>query len=395
VQGSEIMNLSLLKSIFASMEHGVLFIDDQNRIAYCNSAAESIRNIRLKEVLGRSILEFHPRESHPKVLSMIEDLRSGKVTGHQRMNLQMVEGKFYDNIYSAVWGPDSSYYGIIVVSQEVTERKKTEDELRDALNRLQLTNEEFKRMDQMKDDFLSSVSHELKTPMISVMGYMGMILKEKVGSLNERQRKFLDVSYKNLLKLGKNIDDLLDLAELGIRKNALAFEPVDLGKVIEFSCSTVEPLAREHQVRIEAQFPPNPVKVPGVEDKLNHLFDNLLINAIKYNRQGGRITVTLYQDPRSAFVRISDTGMGIAPQSLNQVFTRHYQAPAKPLGNLKGLGIGLSLVQEVVKLHRGDINVLSETDKGTTFTVRVPKKLSPCPAATKQKKATPALAKRR
>jgi two-component system phosphate regulon sensor histidine kinase PhoR len=227
---------------------------------------------------------------------------------------------------------------------------------------------------------------------------MGMILAEKVGSLNDQQRKFLDVSYKNLLKLGKNIDDLLDLAELGIRKNDWPFDAVDLGKVIEFSCSTVEPLAREHQVQIEAQFPPDPVNVPGVEDKLNHLFDNLLINAIKYNRHGGRITVTLYQDSRSAFVRISDTGVGIAPQSLPKVFTRHYQTPAKPLGNLKGLGIGLSLVQEVVKLHQGDINVVSETDKGTTFTVKMPKTLPQSSGripSVKRKKPYPALAKRK
>jgi two-component system phosphate regulon sensor histidine kinase PhoR len=227
---------------------------------------------------------------------------------------------------------------------------------------------------------------------------MGMILAEKVGSLNDQQRKFLDVSYKNLLKLGKNIDDLLDLAEMGIRKNAWPFESVDLGKVIEFSCSTVDPLAREHQVQIEAHFPPDPVNIPGVEAKLNQLFDNLLINAIKYNRQGGRITVTLYQDSRSAFVRISDTGVGIAPQSLSSVFTRHYQASAKPLGNLKGLGIGLSLVQEVVKLHEGDIHVVSEPDRGTTFTVRMPKTLPQSsgriPSMTR-KKTTPALARRR
>jgi PAS domain S-box-containing protein len=392
------MNLSLLKTIFASMEQGVVFIDDRNRIAYCNDAAAKIRNIRLKEVLGRSILDFHRPESHPKVLDIIEDLRSGRVTGHQRMNLQMVEGKFYDNIYSAVWGPGQKYLGIMVVSQEVTERKKAEDELKDALESLKQINQELKRTDQLKDNFLSNVSHELKTPMISVMGYMGMILAEKVGSLNDQQRKFLDVSYKNLLKLGKNIDDLLDLAEMGIRKNAWPFESVDLGKVIEFSCSTVDPLAREHQVQIEAQFPPDPVNIPGVEAKLNQLFDNLLINAIKYNRQGGRITVTLYQDSRSAFVRISDTGVGIAPQSLSSVFTRHYQASAKPLGNLKGLGIGLSLVQEVVKLHEGDIHVVSEPDQGTTFTVRMPKTLPQSsgriPSMTR-KKTTPALARRR
>jgi two-component system phosphate regulon sensor histidine kinase PhoR len=225
----------------------------------------------------------------------------------------------------------------------------------------------------MKDDFLSNVSHELKTPMISVMGYIGMILKEKVGSLTEEQRKFLEISYRNLRKLERNIDDLFDLAELGIQKESWIFAPVDLLKVIELSCATVEPLAKEHQIQLETQLPPESVKISGAEDKLNRLFDNLLINAIKYNRQGGKICVSLDQDSEFVFARIADTGIGISHQSLKEVFTRNFQEKTKPLGNAKGLGIGLSLVQEIVKLHLGEIQIESEVGKGSTFTVRLPK----------------------
>jgi PAS domain S-box-containing protein len=370
------MKLSVLKTIFASMKQGVVFIDDQNRIAFCNPAAEEIQNIQQDKVLGHSILEFHPPLSHPKVLKIIEDLRSGKVTGHHRMNIQMVKGKFYDNTYSAVRGPRNKYLGVIVVSQEVTERKRAEDELKEALEKLQLANEELRHLDQMKDDFLSNVSHELKTPMISVMGYIGMILKGKIGSLTEQQRKFLEISYKNLLKLDRSIDNLLDLAELGIHKEAWSFEPINLTKVIEFSFSTVEPLAKEHQIQMEVQLPSSPVWISGVEDKLNQLFDNLLTNAIKYNRQGGKIGVTLHQDSESAYTRITDTGIGISHQSLKEVFTRHFQEKTKPLGNAKGLGIGLSLVQEIVQLHQGKIHLESELGKGTVFTVMLPKKSS-------------------
>jgi PAS domain S-box-containing protein len=367
------MKLSVLQAIFASMEQGVLFIDDQNRIVYCNPAAEKIRNVSLDEVLGRSILECHPSKSRPKVLKIINDLRSEKVKGHHRMNIQMVEGRFYDNIYSAVWGPKNKYLGVAVVSQEVTERKRAEDELKEAMKKLQLANEELKRLDKLKDDFLSNVSHELKTPMISVMGYLGMILKEKVGALTEQQKKFLEASYKNLLKLEKRIDDLLDLAELGIQKNDWTFEPINLSKVVEFSCSTVEPLAQEHHIQLEVQLPQDTILVPGVEDKLNQLFDNLLTNAIKYNRRGGKIGVTLSQDLQFAFARIEDTGVGISHQSLKEVFTRHFQEKTRPLGNVKGLGIGLSLVQEIVKLHRGEVHLESELGKGTTFIVKLPK----------------------
>jgi signal transduction histidine kinase len=263
--------------------------------------------------------------------------------------------------------------GTIVVSKEITRRKKTEGELKEALKRLKIANDELRRLDQAKDDFLSNVSHELKTPMISVMGYIGLLLKEKVGSLTEQQKKFLEISYKNLRKLEKNIDDLLDLAEFGIQKASWEFEPVDLVKVIEFSCATVEPLAKEHQIQLDAQLPPGPVKISGVEEKLYQLFDNLLTNAVKYNRQRGKICVTVDQDPEFIFVRISDTGVGISHQSLQEVFTRHFQEKTKPLGDAKGLGIGLSLVQEIVKLHQGEVQIESELGKGTTFTVMFPK----------------------
>jgi two-component system, OmpR family, phosphate regulon sensor histidine kinase PhoR len=367
------MDISILRAIFAAMEQGVVFIDDRNRIGYCNPAAERIRNIHLNQVQGQSILECHPPKSHSKVIEIIEELKSGKVKKHHRMNIQMVEGKFYDNTYSAVWGPLEEYWGVIVVSQEVTERKRVEDDLRVALKKLKRANEELKHLDQMKDDFFSNVSHELKTPMISVMGYVGMLLNGKVGSLTEQQVKFLEISYKNLLKLGKNIDNLFDLAELRIQKEDSAFESVNLSAIIEFSCSTIEPLAREHQITLHIQLPPDPVIVRGVEEKLSQLFDNLLTNAIKYNRQGGRIHVDLHHDPGFAYTRIMDTGIGISHQSLKEVFTRYFKDKLKPLGTFKGLGIGLSLVQEIVKLHHGEISLESELSKGTTFTVKLPK----------------------
>jgi PAS domain S-box-containing protein len=373
MKGVEEMKLSVLKAIFNSMEQGVVFIDDRNRIVYWNPATEKIRNKNLGDLYGKSILECHPSKSHSKVLRIIDDLRSGKVKGRHRMNIQMVEGRFYDNTYSAVWGPKNEYLGVIVVSREVTQRKITEDQLKEAMRKLQLANKELKRLDRLKDDFLSNVSHELKTPMISVMGYLGMILKEKMGPLTEQQKKFLETSYKNLLKLERQIDDLLDLAELGIQKSDWTFEAINLSKVIEFSSFTVQPLAEEHQIQLEVQLPEEPIMISGVEDKLGQLFDNLLTNAIKYNRRGGKIGVTVFQDPEFAFARIEDTGIGISHQSLKEVFTRHFQEKTRPLGNVKGLGIGLSLVQEIVKLHGGEVHLESEQGKGTTFTVRLPK----------------------
>ena len=190
----------------------------------------------------------------------------------------------------------------------------------------------------MKDDFLSNVSHELKTPMISVMGYIGMLLKEKAGALAEQQKKFLEISYKNLRKLERNIDDLFDLAEIGIPKPSWVFEPIDLVKVIQFSCLTVGPLAKEYQIEVEAPLPAEPVKVSGVEEKLNQIFDNLLANAIKYNRPGGKIYISLEHDPEFVFTRIADTGVGIPYRSLKEVFKAPF--PGKNKTHRKNQGVG-------------------------------------------------------
>jgi PAS domain S-box-containing protein len=368
--------LSVLKAMFDSMEQGVIFIDDGDRIAYCNPAAEMIRGFRKEEVIGKSVFDLHPAPSHSRIIRTIEELKSGSVKGHHRMNIQVVGGRFYDVTYSAVWGPENRYLGVIVTSQEVTERKKAEDELTRTLEELKAANEELKRLDQRKNDFFSNVSHELKTPMVSVIGYVGMMLKEKGGPLTEQQRRYLETSYKNLLKLERNIDELLELAELRIEKKPLLFEPVDLRRIIQFSCSTLEPIATKHQIQVGTQLPPEPVWISGVENKLNQLFDNLLSNAIKYNRPGGKIEVDLLRDMEFALIRIMDTGIGIPRQSLKEVFKRHFQERTVPLGNTKGLGIGLSLVQEIVELHQGKIHVESEVGKGTIFTLMLPVILS-------------------
>ncbi|HUL36322.1 MAG TPA: PAS domain-containing protein, partial [Thermodesulfobacteriota bacterium] len=131
------------------MDQGVVFIDDQNRIAYCNPAAEKIRGIKLDEVMGKSVLEYHPFKAREKVAQMIAELKCGRMKGHHRMNIQMMGGKFYDNTYSAVSGPHNEYLGIIVVTQDVTQRRSAEENLKEALKKLETANEELRRLDQM------------------------------------------------------------------------------------------------------------------------------------------------------------------------------------------------------------------------------------------------------
>ncbi len=362
------MKLSVLKGIFAAMVQGVVFIDEQNKIFYCNPAAEKIRNIQLDKVVGQSILECHPSESHPKVLQIIEDLRSGRVKGHHRMNIQMVEGKFYDNTYSAVWGPENEYLGVVVVSQEVTERKKTEDELKDALEKLRLANEELKHLDELKDVFLSNVSHELKTPICAMRGEAEVLLTKE--RKTEEYQEGLAHFIEQFDHLNQMINDLILLSKFDAAQVELKMVSLRLDLLVKDLCNLFQVLAEQKKITLEIDAAQE-VTVSGDKIRLQQLFTNLIDNAIKYTPEG-TIRIILERNREAVLVKVSDTGIGISQAEQKNIFKRFYRVDKSRSRETGGVGLGLSIVEWIAHAHHGKIEVASELNQGSTFTVYLP-----------------------
>jgi PAS domain S-box-containing protein len=247
------------------------------------------------------------------------------------------------------------------------------EEVKEAQEKLAQAHKELKTLDTMKTNLLSNVSHELRTPLVSIMGYTDMIYREKVGPLNEAQKEYLDISLRNVDKLVSLIENLLDFSRLHRGMEKPVFSMVDLAEVAKSSVQVVRPVADRRKIRVELKAPQEELIVEGDSEKLSQVFDNLLSNAVKFNDNGGSVFVELRKDSaNNAEVSVRDTGIGIPREALGKVFTRFYQYDSSSTRKYGGTGIGLSIVQDIVRMHGGRISVTSEVGKGSRFVFALP-----------------------
>jgi len=246
-----------------------------------------------------------------------------------------------------------------------------------AREKLHAANEELKSLDEMKTNLLSNVSHELRTPLVAVMGYTDMIYNGKAGPVTETQKEYLGISLRNIEKLVTLIENLLDFSRLHRGTETIVFGVFDLVECVKASIQTMKPVADSRGIDLVLTSPDEPLLVEGDKSKLGQVFNNLLSNGVKFNRKGGNVTVCLRPGTEDIEVTVTDTGIGIPPEALDKVFTRFYQYDSSSTRKYGGTGIGLSIAQDIARLHGGRITVTSEVGTGTTFRFTLPfKKLA-------------------
>ena len=225
---------------------------------------------------------------------------------------------------------------------------------------------------RLRDEFMATVSHELKTPLNSILGWARML---KAGDLDESQvKKALGTIIKNSETQNRLIEDLLDVARIISGKLVLEFEPVDPSELIHDTVQSIQPLARAKRIEIVEDIGPEVVgvTVSGDRNRLTQVFTNLLTNAVKFTPEGGRIEVTLGATESHLNVSVKDDGIGITPEFLPKVFERFRQDVSGATNN-GGLGLGLAIVRQLVEMHGGSVQVRSDgVDQGSEFTVELP-----------------------
>lgn len=314
------------------------------------------------EVLGEPVERFVTLDQGWNLsLEKWQELQSGQMRAHH--GIIKIEASI-----SLERGPEGQPWVMGAILRDVSQREALHDQLLDKSTALERALAEIKTVEELKDQFLTTLSHELKTPLVSLKGFLQLMLQDRV---REDDRKpYLDICWRNLVKLEKQINDLLDLARLSHAKDQYEMGQVDLARLVRTEAENLRALAAEKRIVLDlGQVPEEPFLVRGNHEKLMQLVDNLLVNAVKYNVEDGRVTLGLSRAGANVFLRVSDSGLGIDRENMAKIFNRFYQADISGTGRLEGLGIGLSLVQEIVLLHRGDIRVDSLPGVGTTFTV--------------------------
>lgn len=246
------------------------------------------------------------------------------------------------------------------------------EEVTRAREKLHDANEELKTLDELKTNLLSNVSHELRTPLVAIMGYADMIANRKAGPISELQAEYLGIILRNVEKLVSLIENLLDFSRLHRGTERLVFDRFDLIDCARTSIQVVQPVADNRGILVELAANADKVFIEGDKGKMGQVFNNLLSNAVKFNQSGGRVTIDVQQREDSVEVSVSDDGIGIPPEALDKVFMRFYQYDSSSTRKYGGTGIGLSIAQDIVRLHGGRITVTSEVGKGSVFRFSLP-----------------------
>ncbi|MCI0614708.1 cell wall metabolism sensor histidine kinase WalK [bacterium] len=237
-------------------------------------------------------------------------------------------------------------------------------------------NEELKELDRMKSDLLANVSHELRTPLTSIKGYAEYILEGKLGPVTGKQEKALGVVQRNLERLSKLINALLDYSFMDAQQMVLHIKPFDLKNLTKQIIATLASELEKRAINFNVEIPDDLPSVMGDKDKLYLVLENLTINAIKFTETNGSITISAhsYEHCGKPMVelRVIDTGVGIPKSELDRIFDRFYQVDATSKRKYGGMGLGLAIARSIVEAHKGMITAESEVGKGTTFTISLP-----------------------
>ncbi len=261
-------------------------------------------------------------------------------------------------------------------SRELTGRKGELEVLNLELQRfnreLERANRDLRGLDELKSNLLSNISHELRTPLVAIKGYSELMLRGKLGPLSPKQREGLEISMKSQDRLLDLINNLLDFSRIEAGRLQLRPSSFDIDTVVNEVIASVTPRARERNLKLRFDLPEAGTRFTGDRGKLAQILTNLLTNAIKFNRDEGTVELEIRRLPAELLIRISDTGIGIAPEDVANIFDRFFQIDSSMTRRFGGTGIGLSIVKSLVELHGGSIQVASTVDQGTTFHVRIP-----------------------
>jgi len=225
----------------------------------------------------------------------------------------------------------------------------------------------------MRENFVTLVTHQLRSPLASVRHYFGVIRDGFAGDVTETQKDLMEKATRRLDELMQLINDWLDISRIDSGRIAEQFEPVAPTPVLSEVLELVRPLAEAKKVKLDLKSDRDLPVVDGYREGLKQAFMNLVSNAITYNREGGAVTITAREQDGDVVIEISDTGIGISPDDLPFIFEEFFRAKTRETRHIGGTGLGLPIAKKIVEAHNGRIRADSELGKGTTVRIFLPK----------------------
>ena len=384
-----LLNAAILHWMHELAAQGIVLTDGELNIVEWNNWMEEHTGKRAQEVIGRNLLELFPELIERRLDRHYKWALEGQVRVlsqalHEYLiSMPVVSGEHgYPQMQQAVrispLSRDGRVIGTLTIIEDVTERVAREAELQaqiEARTRLlaseKLARSEAERANRLKDEFLATISHELRNPLNAIMGWAHML---QLGKLNEANtERAVETIYRNAKSQSQLVSDLLDVSRIISGKLRLDMRAVDLIYIVNAAIDSIRPAADAKGILLQPMLDPAAGPISGDADRLQQVVWNLLTNAVKFTPKGGKIQLKVQRINSHVEIVVSDSGVGINKEFLPYVFDRFRQADGSTTRIHGGLGLGLSIVRQLVDLHGGSVGVESKGEgKGATFTITLP-----------------------
>lgn len=366
-----------LKKIFNAIEQAaesVLVTDINGTIQYVNPAFSAITGYSREEAIGKNPRILKSGKNLPEMYKDLwETILSGRIWKETIINKKKSGELYYEEMTVApVLDELGKVRNFIAIKNNVTDRVKAEEELRQKNIELHNTKLQAEAANKAKSEFLANMSHELRTPLNSIIGFSELLREGITGPLNEEQKDYLkDIweSGKHLLRL---INDILDLSKIEAGKIELQFNEFSLRKLLQGSLIMFSERAMRHKIKLSADIPEDIGYITADEMKVKQVVFNLLSNAIKFTPDCGEVGIKASKKDNEFQIDVWDRGIGIAKEDMDRLFRPFQQLEATSTKSYEGTGLGLHISKKFVELHNGRIWVESELGKGSKFSFTIP-----------------------
>jgi PAS domain S-box-containing protein len=359
-------------------EYSIFAIDTGGRILSWNKGAEEVFGYRKEEIVGESFaILFTPEDrSQGAPERELENVRSNGRSGENRWHLRKDGSRLWvSGLVNPLRDEDGNLVGYVKVArgddEEAAARTRAEEKREEDLERERVARSESEDASRMKDEFIALISHELRSPLNAILGWTRILRQGRPDE--ELYLRATEIIERSARMQSQLIDDLMDTARIVRGKVKLEVQPVNLAPLIEKAMDVVRPAADAKGITLDAVLEREADQITGDPDRLQQVVWNLLSNAVKFTTEGGRVEVKLGRVDPYIQISVRDTGCGISPEFMPYLFERYRQADASAARRKGGLGLGLSLVRQLVEMHGGSVTAESEgEDKGATFIIKLP-----------------------
>ncbi|MBP1908109.1 PAS domain-containing sensor histidine kinase [Methanolobus bombayensis] len=367
------------RMMFEKSPLGIFHFDENGTITQCNEILVRILGVPeeqvISKIIGFNIIDSFSEDNEIK--KAIKQVLAGIPARYE----DDFYSPFSDKVipikaeFSPVVSDEGKFMGGVCVVEDFTERKAAEEALNKYAEDLARANEELTSLDRMKDEFISNLRHELKTPLIPIKGYSELMYEGSLGELNQKQKDAVEKMMLSSERLKRLIDSLLYVSITEGGNVEYTFVPLRICEVIDSALHDRSPEISSKAHTVEKSIPCDIPLIDGDLDYLEEVFVNLIDNSIKFMNDGGKIKISaVLQENTKIHIKISDEGIGISEENLPHIFNRFYQVDGSSTRKYGGNGLGLYICKKIIEAHNGEIWAESDGSKGATIHILLPVK---------------------